>query len=334
MRLVKTGLVATAVSQLFAVLAPSPASASSMRPASLAPIGLERDETLAVGEFRASYRYKRSDFGDLRNGGADRRPPEIFAAGFTEAPIRMLVEEHEFGLYAAVLDRLTLRASIPYRRIEMTTESLGGVAPFTLHSDGVGDLRIGLIHEFMEKGDERLDLLFDLIAPTGSIRVRDNAPGRRERVPYVMRPGSGSFALETGLNYQGHTRYVGWGGQATTLFRLHRNDLRYQEGNRYAVTGWLTQAWAQWFNTSQRLEWSKWGNVHGSDDELSRVTPANDPKAQGGERLDLAFGVELAPELFGRQRLAFETGIPMLQSLDGPQLELDWWIQLGWRLAF
>lgn len=66
------------------------------------------------------------------------------------------------------------------------------------------------------------------------------------------------------------------------------------------------------------------------------MSPAADPRAQGGERLDVGIGANWygpSGALRGH-RLGFEFLVPIDQRLDGPQLETDWSAVLGWQYAF
>ena len=49
---------------------------------------------------------------------------------------------------------------------------------------------------------------------------------------------------------------------------------------------------------------------------------------------DLLVGAAFAPqaEQLRSHRLALEVGRPAYQNLDGPQLETDWTVTLGWQL--
>ncbi len=55
-------------------------------------------------------------------------------------------------------------------------------------------------------------------------------------------------------------------------------------------------------------------------------------------RADLLFGANLlAPRelgLLAGHRLAVEGGLPVYQRLDGPQLETDWLLTVGWQKSF
>ena len=68
-------------------------------------------------------------------------------------------------------------------------------------------------------------------------------------------------------------------------------------------------------------------NIHGSDPGLMpAMVPTADPNRRAGERLDLLFGVNVfaTTGVLGGLRAAIEGGLPVYQSLDGPQLETDW----------
>ena len=66
------------------------------------------------------------------------------------------------------------------------------------------------------------------------------------------------------------------------------------------------------------------------------MVPTADPTKRGGERLDLLFGMNLfslSGPLAGH-RITLEAGVPIYQRLDGPQLETDWLLTVGWDMTF
>ena len=83
--------------------------------------------------------------------------------------------------------------------------------------------------------------------------------------------------------------------------------------------------------------WRVWGNVDGADPALNpAMVPTADPDRRGGERIDLLAGVNLfrnEGKLKGN-RISIEAGLPVYQSLDGPQLETDWIFKVAWQWAF
>ena len=64
------------------------------------------------------------------------------------------------------------------------------------------------------------------------------------------------------------------------------------------------------------------------------MIPTADASLRGGTRVDRLLGVNLHLPEWGGNRFAVEGGMPIYQSLDGPQLETDWRLTAGWQLAF
>jgi hypothetical protein len=80
-----------------------------------------------------------------------------------------------------------------------------------------------------------------------------------------------------------------------------------------------------------------WGNIHGSDATLDPTDePTKDSILQGGKRLDASLGATFHPPgtFFKGQQLFIEGEIPVLQSLDGPQLERSYMAHFAWQLEF
>jgi hypothetical protein len=74
-----------------------------------------------------------------------------------------------------------------------------------------------------------------------------------------------------------------------------------------------------------------------------------DPNLQGGKRLDASFGLTFCPRMacchrpqsccaaqtfLDGQQLFVEGRLPIIQSLDGPQLQNSWSINVGWQWMF
>ena len=112
-------------------------------------------------------------------------------------------------------------------------------------------------------------------------------------------------------------------------------------GNRFMVTGWGARQWLDWLSTSVRLDAYLWENIDGADPKLAhalrmRMVPTADPARRGGERVDAGFGVNvyIRRGALKGHRIAVEGRVPLYQSLDGPQLETDWVLAVGWQYAF
>jgi len=92
-----------------------------------------------------------------------------------------------------------------------------------------------------------------------------------------------------------------------------------------------------WVSISARAAGSVWADYEGADPALNPMAiPTADPELRGGEQVDLAPGLNFVVPLgpLGEHRVAIEALLPVYRSLDGPQLETDWSVVVGWQFAF
>ena len=221
-----------------------------------------------------------------------------------------------------------------------------GIAPFTTESDGLGDVKVGGVYRL--HGDDRHEFLFNgtLSIPTGSIDEKDSMPlppppGERT-LPYPMQLGSGTWDLMPGFTIVVETEPTSWGTQFIQTFRLGENDENYRLGNRSVLTAWVARQLAGSMSGSLRLTASRWGDVHGRDRRLANTmptptgfgVPSANPDLRGGKRVDFGVGLNFLGRegLFNGHELGLELAVPVWQNLDGPQLETDWIVTLGWSL--
>ena len=66
------------------------------------------------------------------------------------------------------------------------------------------------------------------------------------------------------------------------------------------------------------------------------MVPTADPGRQARRRFDLGLGVTLigSGKTLEGQRLSFEFAVPVYEWVDGPQLETDWKMTIGWNWEF
>ena len=78
------------------------------------------------------------------------------------------------------------------------------------------------------------------------------------------------------------------------------------------------------------------GKIDGNDAAIRAPVQTADPANHGGETVEALFGVNLAGSSgWARgQRLALEIGLPLHRDLNGPQMETDLTVTLGWQKAF
>ena len=152
-----------------------------------------------------------------------------------------------------------------------------------------------------------------------------------------MQLGSGTYSLIPGFTYLGQALPWGWGAEFIPTLRVGTNSNGYRLGNRYQPSAWAARRVTPWLSLSARLNGDVWQNVHGADAALDIMDePTKDPRLQGGKRLDITLGMSIHPtEGFLKDSQFFvHFNKPILQSLDGPQLQRRWVIKLGWQREF
>jgi hypothetical protein len=303
------------------------------------PIGVMGAHSHTTGDWMFSYRAMRMEMDGNRDGSSRISTGDVFAEGFMIAPTNMTMDMHMFGTMYGVNDDLTVMLMAPYIDMEMDHVTGMGVK-FTTETDGIGDVKLSSIFRLKQWGNHQLNLNAGISVPTGSIDEKDDTPmGSNQHLPYPMQLGSGTWDLIPGLTYTGHHSDLSWGAQGVAVVRIDENDNDYTLGDRFHASGWVAKDWIPEFSSSLRVNGQWWGNIDGSDKKLPMLAPTMvptaDPDLRGGRRFDLLVGAAFKPSsgFFKGQRVALEYGQPVYQNLDGPQLETDWTLTLGWQLG-
>ncbi len=319
------------------------------RPDSHAPISVMGEHTHKKGELMFSYRYMHMSMQGSRDGTSAISPEETvstvanrFAAPPTLriVPVDMTVDMHMVGAMYAPSDSITLMAMSSYITKEMDHITFMGAAgttqlgTFTTKTDGIGDTSLSAL---IRLPGERLHATLGVSLPTGDIEQTDDilTPMNTRptlRLPYPMQLGSGTYDLIAGLTYSGDNGSWGWGAQWRSLFRFGENDENYTLGDEHRMQGWISYLAHPSLSLSGRVGYFDRGNIDGIDSAISGPVQTADPDRQGVQRVDVGLGANF---LFpgARHRLALEASVPIAQDLDGPQLETDWSLTLGWQLA-
>lgn len=300
-----------------------------------APLGVMGDHRHAAGELMLSYRFARMGMSGNRDG-TERLGRGDVLRDFRVAPTRMDMERHVLGAMWAPSDRVTLMAMVPFVRLDMEHRTRAG-GRFTTRAKGLADVGAAALVGLAAGGWGDLHLNAGLSLPTGSISVKDDTPMGRVRLPYPMQLGSGTVDLRPGLTWVLEREAWSAGAQLRSALRVGRNRKDYRLGHEVGLTAWVARPLLPWLSASFRLDGVTWGDVQGADEALDpTLVPTADPDRRGGSRLDALLGLNVALRegpLRGH-RLAVEVGGPVWQHLDGPQLETDWRLVVGWQVAF
>ena len=321
---------------------------SAERPDGHGPIGTMGNHTHNLGELMFSYRYMNMFMEGARAGSSGVSNATVLSPtgfNFLVTPTEMTMQMHMMSVMWGVNDTLTLMLMVPYIYNSMDHITRMGGA-FTTRSEGLGDIRLQALTRLYaiaapSIGAHRLHLLTGLSFPSGSINKRDTTPaGTNQLLPYPMQTGAGTFAFVPGLAYAGEKNDVSWGLMSKGFIQIARNEQDYSVGNRYLINAWSAYRLLDWISASFRLNWEQWYNYDGADPRLNGQVQNNVvftalPNLRGGQRLDILGGANvLFPEFMGYEnRLAVEYGAPVYQYLNGPQLETDHVLWLGWQLV-
>ncbi|RKQ70947.1 hypothetical protein DES40_0254 [Litorimonas taeanensis] len=327
-----------------------------------APIGVMADHRHKKGEFMVSYRYMTMDMDGNRDGtnslssetiattianpffGQPMQPPTLRVV-----PENMKMDMHMVGAMYGLSDRITLMGMTSYLKNDMDHTTFQGgmgtnvLGEFTTKSKGFGDSTIGAIIGLDDgsKTSRQINLNLGLSLPTGSIEETDDiltpmGMTPTVRLPYPMQLGTGTYDLKSNVTYFDRSGKVGWGGQTSLRLPLGKNDEGYRKGNQLQGTAWVSYEPAYWLSFSGRIKATAQRAISGQDSAIVAPVQTADPFNHGGEQVEALFGVNLAGQTGALRghRLALEVGLPVYRNLNGPQLETDSTVTLGWQKAF
>ena len=329
---------------------------ASARADSHAPIGVMGEHLHKKGEWMFSYRFMQMEMDGNLNGDSEMSTDEVLN-DYMIAPENMTMQMHMLGAMYAPSDDLTLMLMVPVINNDMdhtmemmTMGGMGGMggmgmmmptrSEFSTQTKGVGDVKVSSLYRLNETQNSTLILNMGLSLPTGSIDEKDTTGMSTDEdvhLPYSMQLGSGSFDLLPGLTYVNTQDSYSWGAQTIATLRLNENANDYTLGNRIMATTWYARPFAQRLSWSLRGIYEYWGDVDGEDKKLNpmmkMMVPTADPELRGGQRVDVAAGVNLILPGNMTNRLALEVIKPVYQKLNGPQLKNDYSVVLAWQLS-
>ena len=305
------------------------------RPDRHAPIGIVGDHAAESGAWILSYRFLRSDHDGLIDGESEVTEDEVFGEGFVETPESLVRETHFLSALYGIDERVSFLVTLPWVSNAMDSVTFAGET-FDTRTIGLGDVRFTGLYSLRRKEEERFELSLGVSLPTGSTDEKDATPstgGQSLKLPYPMQLGSGTVDLHPGLTFVRFAEETSWGAQVQGTLRLGENSDDYTLGDRVELSAWIARLFQEDLSGSLRVAFVHEGEIDGRDEDIDpTITPAADPDAQGGDRFDVFVGVHYTRP--GGHRFAAELGGPLLQDLNGPQVEADVYYALGWQFSF
>jgi len=308
------------------------------RPDSFAPLGVVVDHNLSSGGLLVGYRFGFDNLDGLQSGQFEVPFDEVLDV-FQTTPIRMQSQWHTASVQYGVSDNLSVLARVPFRISQMDRLNRQGFVAGT-QSAGLGDVRVDGVFNAYQKGPYRAHFSAGLSVPTGSTDLddTDDFTGSVVRLPYSMQTGSGTFDVHPGLTLEAMNQHGSVGFQVMGTVRANDNDLGYRLGGRMHMDGWAGFMINEQLSISARFAYQQWDQISGRDESFDAgldalADPSIFPELSGGSRLDLPLGVnlQLNEGPLAGHRLGIEVVLPVSQDLDGPQLQRDWGITIGWQ---
>ena len=358
----RASIAASAAFSIFTLMAGS-ALASGEHPQSAidhAPIGVMGDHYHKAGEVMFSYRFMRMSMEGNRIG-TDEVPPEQIATTVPNrffgrpmqpptlrvVPLDMTMDMHMFGAMYAPTDWLTLMAMGMYVTKEMDHLTFQGgmgttvLGEFTTESKGLGDTSLAALFRIFEIPGHKVHFQAGIGLPTGSIGERDQiltpmGGTPTPRLPYPMQLGSGSYELLPAATYVAGENDWRIGAQYRATLRITDSAADYRLGDAHQATAWVSYGPAPWIGVSGRATAKTQGRISGIDALIAAPVQTANPDNFGGDRIDLGVGVNLMGQTgpIKGHRLGVEFNVPVYQDLNGPQMETDWSLTVGWQKAF
>ena len=316
-----------------------------------APLGVMGDHLHPEGGWMLSYRFMDMRMSGMRSGTDSLSTSQILASGsgsYMIAPVEMDMFMHMLGGMYAWNDDVTIMAMVPLvqKDMDLTRVTMGGTADFSTSTSGLGDVSLTALTSLYRGDGGHLHANLGLSLPTGSITETDGilqmdgTTVMDLRLPYSMQLGSGTVDLRPGLTYLQHGHEFSWGAQANAIVRLGSNAEDYSLGDAADASAWAGMRVGEAQSLSLRLRASYAGAIDGADPviaPLAGMNPLADPANYGGKNAEIGIGWNWyadAESALAGQRFAVEFLLPVYQDLNGPQMESDWTLVVGWQYAF
>jgi hypothetical protein len=360
-KLLLTGVIA-GILGYFPTLNPALADSNHAAPRadSHAPIGVMGDHMHKAGKFMLSARAMRMNMEGNRIGtnsvsaetiattvpnrfaGTPMQPPTLRVV-----PTEMTTDMVMIGGMYAPTDEVTLMLMANYIDREMDHITFQGGAgttqlgTFKTRTKGLGDTKASALIRLYDDSMHHIHLNAGLSLPTGSIKETDtvlapNGMTPELRLPYAMQLGSGTFDLNPGVTYTGKHNKMGWGAQYTGTFRLGENSQNYSLGDKHSLSTWGSYLVTPAISASVRITGETESKIDGIDDQIIAPVQTANPDNYGGQRLSLSLGLNsvIPNGALKGHRFSVEATLPVYQDLNGPQMERDNAVIVGWSKAF
>ena len=148
-------------------------------------------------------------------------------------------------------------------------------------------------------------------------------------LPYGMQSGDKSLSLLSALTFS--KIHMKWklGGQIKSKINLDSEEWNF--GDRTEINLWAQRDLNKISAWSLRLKMENIDSIEGFSEEIKAPVQTSNPLNYGGTKVSIGLGINTILE---KGIIGVETVIPIKQDLNGPQMSLDWGLQIGYHLSF
>ena len=244
------------------------------------------------------------------------------------------------GMYG-LTDRQTLMVMAMYLEKDMTLSTYSPMMQrdllgnFKTKTTGLSSITVSSLIKISEGNGYQINAQIGLEKfigdndETGKVLTPMNM-AKEMVLPYSMQVSDESTSLIAGLNISKNTENWSYGGQIT--FKNKIDDKEWSYGNGFTLNGWAGKNLSDSIWGSIRLSYADIDSIDGRDMRIMAPVQTANPKNYGGSNYKLSFGIN--KRLSNGDNLDFELSIPFEQKLNGPQMEEDLTLTLGYKKGF
>lgn len=315
------------------------------RPDAYGLLGVFGDEVLEAGQIRLTYNFHQENYQGVYFG-TDSLSLDV-SRTYQHVPLTRseIIHRVRFGL--GLSDNLTLIAQAGYAVFERETMTADNNNLIRVGIDQFTDVEAGVLFKVYDSGPYRMHVQGGAVIPfmPGNTTYGFTSPRTSGPLPYDMRTSGGSYAVVGGISGSVQNEVGSLGAQFRgQVYVLGNNagdevdaNSGYTPGDRYEANGWAGYNVTEYLAVLAGVRWQNWDHFDGND---VRLDPGADPHNQGGmlagQRVILPLGVNLImPDdatIIGGHILSLEAMYTMHHDYEGPQLGLDWGLNLGYTI--
>lgn len=308
------------------------------RPDANGLLGVFGDRTLATGELQLTYNYSQENYRGVYFA-TDSLALATVLQLYDNAPISRSDIVHQVRVGYGLNDQVTLVARAGWAVLERETTTQNSLIRVGVNKPT--DVEVGALVDVYSTGPYRMLAQVGAVVPTfaGNTTYGATTPTTTGPLPHDMRTSGGSFGVVGGLAGSMQNEVGSIGAQFRFRVNITENtagSMGYTPGDVYEANGWVGYNVNDNVSILTGIRWQNWDNVDGMDD---RLDPGQDPHNVGGmlagQRVILPVGVNLlmpTGSILSGHTLAFEAMYAVHHDYEGPQLGLDWGINVGYVL--